>query len=404
MTWLLLLCHIKTDNMEEFENKTDGYKMIAKTFAGLEDVLVNELTDLGAQNVKKLNRAVAFDGDKAMMYKANYFLRTALCILKPIAEFDAKDEDVLYKEISRINWNRYMSVDKTFSISSTTYSTTFTHSKYVSLKTKDAIVDQFRRRTGKRPDVDTLNPDLGIEIHISQNHVTVLLNSSGDPLFKRGYRQASVKAPINEVLAAGMILLSGWDCKSDFLDPMCGSGTLLIEAAMIAYGIAPGTYRQQFAFEKWSDFDAELFSDITEETPEAPKFNYTITGSDIMPGAVKAAEANIKAAFLGKKVNVSLRNFFDLRPQSATGTIITNPPYGERLQPDDLRIFYQKIGDKLKLDFSGYEAWLIGSNQDFMKYIGLRPEKKIKLYNGALECSFRKFSLYNGSKKDQYAE
>lgn len=249
-----------------------------------------------------------------------------------------------------------------------------------------------------------MNPDLGIEIHIAQTHVTVLLNSSGEPLFKRGYRQASVKAPINEVLAAGMILLSGWDCKSDFLDPMCGSGTLLIEAAMIAYGIAPGTYRQQFAFEKWSDFDADLFAEITEDTPEVTKFNYTIAGSDIMPGAVKAAEANIKAAFLSKKVNVSLRNFFDLRPQSATGTIITNPPYGERLQPDDLRIFYQKIGDKLKLDFSGYEAWLIGSNQDFMKYIGLRPEKKIKLYNGALECSFRKFTLYNGSKKDQFAE
>lgn len=378
--------------------------MIAKTFAGLEDVLAQELTDLGAQNIKKLNRAVAFDGDKSMMYKANYYLRTALCILKPIATFDAKDEDALYKEISRINWNRYMKVDESFAITATTFSTTFTHSKYVALKTKDALVDQFRRRTGKRPDVDTENPDLRIEIHIAQNRVTVLLNSSGEPLFKRGYRQASVKAPINEVLAAGMILLSGWDCKSDLIDPMCGSGTILIEAAMIAYGIAPGTYRQQFGFEKWSDFDADLFAEITEESPEPDEFKFTISGNDINPGAVKAAEANIKSAFLGKKVNVELHNFFDIRPKTAAGTIITNPPYGERLQPDDLRIFYQKIGDKLKLDFRGYEAWLIGSNQDFMKYIGLHPEKKIKLYNGALECSFRKFTMYDGSKKDQYSE
>lgn len=378
--------------------------MIAKTFAGLEDVLAQELTDLGAQNIKKLNRAVAFDGDKSMMYKANYYLRTALCILKPIATFDAKDEDALYKEISRINWNRYMKVDESFAITATTFSTTFTHSKYVALKTKDALVDQFRRRTGKRPDVDTENPDLRIEIHIAQNRVTVLLNSSGEPLFKRGYRQASVKAPINEVLAAGMILLSGWECKSDLIDPMCGSGTILIEAALIAYGIAPGTYRQQFGFEKWSDFDADLFAEITEESPEPDEFKFTISGSDINPGAVKAAEANIKSAFLGKKVNVELHNFFDIRPKTAAGTIITNPPYGERLQPDDLRIFYQKIGDKLKLDFRGYEAWLIGSNQDFMKYIGLHPEKKIKLYNGALECSFRKFTMYDGSKKDQYSE
>lgn len=390
--------------MGESKQTTESYRMIAKTFAGLEDVLAKELTDLGAQGVNKLNRAVEFMGDKAMMYKANYFLRTALCVLKPIAEFDASDEDTFYKEIGRINWNRYMKVDETLSITATTYSSVFKHSKYVALKAKDAIVDQFRRRVGKRPDVSTGNPDLRIEIHIAQKHVTVLLNSSGEPLYKRGYRQASVKAPINEVLAAGMILLSGWDCKSDFLDPMCGSGTILIEAAMMAYGIAPGTYRSLFAFEKWSDFDADLFAEITEEAIEVPEFKYTISGSDISPIAVKATESNIKAAFLGKKISVARHNFFDLRSQHATGTIVTNPPYGERLQPDDLRIFYQKIGDKLKLDFTGYDAWLIGSNVDCMKYIGLHPEQKIKLYNGQLECSFRKFSLYDGSKKDQYME
>ncbi|MBO7496122.1 MAG: RNA methyltransferase [Salinivirgaceae bacterium] len=384
----------------KLENRSASFNMVAKTFAGLEDVLAKELDAIGAKNIKKLNRAVSFTGDKAMMYRANYWLRTALCILKPIAEFDAKDEDTYYKEIGRIDWDEYLTLDQTFAISATTHSSIFTHSQYASLKAKDAIADQFRRRKGKRPNVDTENPDLRIEIHIAEKHVTVLLNSSGEPLFKRGYRQASVKAPINEVLAAGMIMLSGWNCKSDFLDPMCGSGTLLIEAAMMAYGIAPGTYRSEFAFEKWSDFDAELFADITEETPDVPPFEHTISGSDIAPGAVKAAEINIKAAFLNKKVSVSLHNFFDLRPKNI-GTIVTNPPYGERLQPNDLSIFYQKIGDKLKLDFPGYVAWIIGSNPECMKFIGLHPEQKIKLYNGQLECSFRKYSLYDGSKKDQ---
>lgn len=387
-------------NKLETNGKT--FSMVAKTFAGLEDVLAGELTALGATNIKKLIRAVSFEGDKALMYRANYCLRTALCVLKPIANFEAKNEDTYYKEIGRIDWDEYMSVNETLAITVTTNSTIFTHSQYAALKAKDAIVDQFRRRTGKRPNVDTENPDLRIEIHIAQTHVTVLLNSSGEPLYKRGYRQASVKAPINEVLAAGMIMLSGWNAKSDFYDPMCGSGTLLIEAAMIAYGIAPGTFRSQFAFEKWSDFDADLLSDIADDSPEVPEFKYTIAGSDLNPGAVKAAEMNIKAAFLSKKINVQLKNFFDLRPATATGTIITNPPYGERLQPNDLRIFYQKIGDKLKSEFTGYEVWIIGSNTELMNFIGLRPERKIKLYNGALECSFRKYSVYAGSKKDRY--
>lgn len=402
---LILFCfaiEFKTIAMTEQKTQSNSYQMIAKTFAGLEDVLASELEALGAKNIKKLIRAVSFEGDKAMMYRANYCLRTALCVLKPIATFEAKNEDTYYKEIGRIDWDEYMSVNETLAISATTNSNIFTHSQYAALKAKDAIVDQFRRRTGKRPNVDTENPDLRIEIHIAQTHVTVLLNSSGEPLYKRGYRQASVKAPINEVLAAGMIMLSGWNAKSDFYDPMCGSGTLLIEAAMIAHGIAPGTFRSQFAFEKWSDFDADLLSDIADSAPEVPEFKYTIAGSDLNPGAVKAAEMNIKAAFLSKKINVQLKNFFDLRPATATGTIITNPPYGERLQPNDLRIFYQKIGDKLKSEFPGYEVWIIGSNTELMNFIGLRPERKIKLYNGALECSFRKFSVYAGSKKDRY--
>ncbi len=373
-------------------------QFVAKTFQGLEEVLADELRDLKATNIKIQNRAVLFSGDKAMMYRANYHLRTAISILKPVKEFVANNEDQLYKEIGKIAWDGFIGVNDTLSVTAVTFGKVFTHSKYVALKTKDAIVDQFRRKYGKRPDVNTQNPDLKIQVHIAQNKCSVLLDSSGEPLFKRGYRINTVQAPINEVLAAGMIMLSGWDYQCDLLDPMCGSGTLLIEAAMMANGVAPGTYRKKFGFESWTDFDADLFESITEETHGNEKFNYKIIGSDVSSSAISIAQKNIKQAFLSKKIEVKQNNFFDIK-SSTKGIIITNPPYGERLQPDDLKIFYQKIGDKLKQDFGGYTAWIIGSNTEVMKFIGLRPDKKIKLYNGPLECSFRKFTMYDGSKK-----
>jgi putative N6-adenine-specific DNA methylase len=382
----------------------ENYRFVAKTFHGLEDILVEELEKIGAKNVEKQNRAVLFDGDKAMMYRANYHLRTAIAILKPIASFKASNEDALYKEIGRINWSQYMDVDETLSVSAVTFSNTFKHSKFVSLKVKDAIVDQFRRRQGKRPDVNTQEPDLKIHIHITENNCDLLLDSSGDPLFKRGYRMATTKAPINEVLAAGMIKLSGWNMDCDFYDPMCGSGTILIEAAMMANNIAPGTYRKKFGFETWKDFDADLFDDISEEQFEDVDFKHQIYGSDVSPAAIKIAEQNIKEAFLAKKINTRPMNFFDLKPNTKEGFIVTNPPYGERLQPDDLKIFYQKIGDKLKLEFAGFTSWIIGSNADVMKFVGLKPEKKIKLFNGPLECTFRKYSIFEGSLKDKLSE
>lgn len=382
------------------ETEEKQYRLVAKTFQGLEDVLAEELAHIGATGVEKQNRAVLFNGDKAMMYRANYQLRTAISILKPIASFTANDEDALYKEISRINWANYMTTEETFSVAAVTFSKVFNHSKFVSLKVKDAIVDQFRRRKGKRPDVDTQDPDLKIHIHITETHCDLLLDSSGDPLFKRGYRVKTTKAPINEVLAAGMIKLSGWNMDCDFYDPMCGSGTILIEAAMAAHGIAPGTYREKFGFESWKDFDSDLFGEISEESFGTPDFKHKILGSDISPLAIKIAEENIAKAFLTKKISVAPKNFFDLKPKTENGFMITNPPYGERLQPDDLKIFYQKIGDKLKIDFTGFTSWIIGSNADVMKFLGLKPEKKIKLFNGPLECTFRKYSVYEGSLKD----
>jgi putative N6-adenine-specific DNA methylase len=384
---------------QPLKKTVEVFRLVAKTILGLESVLAEELKELGAKNIEIQNRAVLFEGDNAMMYRANYHCRTAISILKPIAEFKAENEEQLYNEISRIDWSKYLSVENTLSVSATTFGTIFTHSKYASLKVKDAIVDQFRKKQGTRPNVDPINPDLKIQVHIGQNKGTVLLDSSGDPLFKRGYKVKATEAPLNEVLAAGMIKLSGWKMDCDFIDPMCGSGTLLIEAAMIAYNVAPGTYRGRFGFESWKDFDVELFNEITEENCGNVNFEFEIKGSDLSPEAVSIAQENIRNASLTKKIAITTEDFFDTKP-SKMGIIITNPPYGERLLIDDLKLFYQKIGDKLKLDFSGFQAWIIGSNMDVMKFIGLKPEKKIRLFNGPLECSFRKYSLYQGSLKN----
>jgi len=377
----------------------DDFRLVAKTFQGLEGVLAEELKGIGAKNIEERKRAVLFDGDNSMMYRANYHLRTALNILKPIFEFTANNEEQLYKGVGKVNWSKYMNVNDTLSVSAVTFGSLFTHSKYVSLKVKDAIVDQFRRQTGVRPNVDVKSPDLKIHLHISQNKCTLLLDSSGDALFKRGYRIKTVKAPINEVLAAGMIKLSGWEMDCNFSDPMCGSGTLLIEAAMMAYNIAPGTYRKSFGFERWNDFDADLFADITEEEYGNIDFKYKIIGGDVSALAVDIADENIRNAFLSKKITVKTQDFFDMKPLKERSIVITNPPYGERLRPNDLKIFYQKIGDKLKLDFSGHTCWLIGSDISSIKFVGLKPDKKITLFNGPLECSYRKYSLYSGSKK-----
>lgn len=386
----------------KLKDSNSTFRLVAKTSQGLEEVLADELRVIGAKNIETQNRAVLFDGDKAMIYRANYHLRTAISILKPLAEFTANDEDQLYKEIGKISWNEYMTVDDTLSVSAVTFGSLFTHSKYASLKVKDAVVDQFRSREGRRPDVNVQSPNLKIHLHVIQNKCSLFLDSSGDTLFKRGYRIKAVEAPINEVLAAGMIKLSGWKKDCDFFDPMCGSGTMLIEAAMLAYNIAPGTYRKRFGFEGWNDFDADLFSDITEEQFDETVFEHKIYGSDMEQEAVDITNENIKEAFLTKRITVKKQNFFDIKPSLNKSIIITNPPYGERLQTNDLKVFYQKIGDKLKLDFSGYTCWLIGSNTSEMKFIGLRPDRKIKLFNGPLECSFRKYSLYDGSKKGKY--
>jgi len=383
------------------DDKYVNYEMIAKTQLGLESVLAQELMDLGAQDVVKLNRAVSFVGDLGFMYKANLNLRTAIRILRPIYKYVARTEDDLYERAKDLDWSKYINVDDTIAVNAAVNSDFFNHSHYVALKVKDAIVDYFRDLTkGKRPNVDTKNPDVRINIHISNDKVNISLDSSGDSLHKRGYRHVTNVAPISEVLAAGMILLSDWDRESDFLDPMCGSGTLLIEAAMIACNIPPSLHRKNFGFMNWASFDEELWETIKKSSLNKVKdFKGKIIGCDRSFESFRKAEANIKDAMLEDIIDVKRANFFrEPHMFETTGTILFNPPYGERIEADVLEL-YGKIGDTFKKHYAGSTAWLITSDMEAVNSINLKHTRRIKLFNGQLECRFLKYQMYEGTKK-----
>jgi len=377
--------------------------MVAKTLFGFEELLAKELTQLGAQKVEQGVRVVTFMGDKGFMYKANLGLRTALKILKPIKTFKAVNDVALYKGIQSIDWSDYFSAHQSFLIDTTLHSDHFNHSQYVALKSKDAIVDQFRDNQGKRPSVDKDFPDLRIHVHIDRDQVTVSLDTSGESLHRRGYKTATNIAPINEVLAAGMLMLSGWDGTSHFIDPMCGSGTILAEAAMIACNIPANINRKEFAFEKWNDWDSQLFDNILESLlKKTREFHYTITGYDKAPSAVSKAKDNIENANLAEYITIKQANFFETEKETDGPLhMVFNPPYGERLDIDMER-FYREIGDTLKQGYSDTNAWFITANLDALKFVGLRPSRKIKLFNGKLEARLVKYEMYAGSKKGKY--
>ncbi len=374
--------------------------MTAKTFAGLEDTLAQELKNLGAGKIQPGVRSVAFEGDLGFMYKANLALRTALRILKPIAEFKVFSEDDFYRKLYAVNWSEYLDENESFAIDSTVHSDKFRHSQYVTLKAKDAIVDQFRNKTGKRPDVDLNQPKVRFNIRIHNQSCTLSLDSSGSSLHRRGYRESTGEAPINEVLAAGMLLLSGWRGLSDFLDPMCGSGTLLIEAAMIACKIPPNLNHAPFGFENWKDFDPDLFALIKEaQLKKVQDCRYALIGYDISKEAVSKAQENIDNAGLSDFIQVYKADFFTSEKFTEKHLqLVFNPPYGERMAiniPD----FYKKIGDTLKNQYPDTEAWFITSEKEAMKNVGLRTSRKIKLFNGPLESRLLQYKIYSGSKK-----
>ncbi|WP_066831480.1 THUMP domain-containing class I SAM-dependent RNA methyltransferase [Rufibacter ruber] len=383
---------------------SQDFNMTAITLAGLEEVLAQELRDLGAKFVKPGVRAVTFSGNQYLLYQANLCCRTAIRILKPFAQFKARDEKELYLKVRERDWDEFMTLDSTFAINAVVSRSTFEHSLYVAQLTKDAIVDQFRDKTGRRPNIDVTTPDVRLHLHMHENIVTLALDSSGDSLHRRGYRQQTNVAPLNEVLAAGILLLSGWDKKTALYDPMCGSGTFLTEAAMLAHNIAPGVYRKDFGFMRWPDYDEAMFHKVyqavlAQEDPDNP---VEIYGSDIDPDFVEAAFQNLEYAELDQYVRVKEVDFKVASKPEEKGLLIMNPPYGERIGDErEINGLYKMIGDTLKANFQNWDAFVFTGNLEAAKHIGLKPSRRIPLYNGPIECRLFKYELYGGSRREK---
>ena len=379
----------------------ENYRLIAKTLQSLEPVLTKELETLGATDIEEGRRMVSFAGSKEMLYKANYHLRTALRILRPIASFHASSPDELYEELRRLDWGQWMRPTDTFAFDTVVYSETFTHSKYAGYRAKDALADYFREKHGTRPTVRLDNPDLLFHIHISHEEVTLALDSSGESLHKRGWRMAQTEAPMSEVLAAGILLMAGWSGETDFIDPMCGSGTLLVEAALIARGIAPGSFRKRgFAFQRWRDYDAELFEQIKADHTGERTFTHHIYGSDSSMEAVQIARHNVRVAGLTDEITILHRSMQQCPAPEAPALIVTNPPYGERLRMRDAEELYSMIGERLKHNYAGSTAWILAYRSEHFDHIGLRHSARHKLLNGALECELRAYELFAGKRDD----
>ncbi|MDO4763693.1 MAG: THUMP domain-containing protein [Flavobacteriaceae bacterium] len=378
---------------------TENLQIQVKTFFGLEEVLAEEIKKLGGRNVEIKNRAVICEGDLGFLYKINYSCRTALKILVPILSFKAWNEDRFYDKLFDFQWDKIMDTQQTFAIDATVNSERFKHSLFMTLKMKDAIVDFFKAKYRKRPDIDTKNPDIKFHLHIDRELVSISLDSSGEPLFKRGYRKIQTQAPINEVLASGMLQLAGWDGKGNFIDPMCGSGTLLIEAAMIALNLPAQIFRKEFAFQNWKNYNADLFAKIKEfRINKLQEFSGKIIGYDIDNQALNATKTHIEATELEEVIEVRKQNFFESKKEVFPLLMVFNPPYDERISIND-EAFYKKIGDTLKQSYPNTLAWLISSDLEAVKKIGLRPSRKIKLFNGKLECRFLQYETYEGTKK-----
>lgn len=375
-------------------------KLVAKTLYGLEKVLSEELNGLGAAKIQVANRAVMFEGDLGLLYRINYCVRTALSILMPVAEFRIRSKDDLYKGGAKIEWERFMDNDSTFAVSPVVNSPHFDHSGYAGLILKDAIADTFRKSSGRRPSVDSADPDILVNLHISNDLVTISLDSSVIPLFKRGYRQEKSVAPLNEVLAAGILLLSGWDAKTTLTDPMCGSGTFPIEAGLIARNIPPGKFRQFFGFQRWKNYDEGLFEKIKHDCGSEIKASpVKIFGSDISEQTLQFAKANAATADLSDTISLEVSDFKDLKAVDTGGYVFINPPYGQRIRPDEIDQLYSMIGTTLKHGFPGTTAWLITSNKESLKHVGLKPKEKYILFNGALECTLLRYEMYSGTRK-----
>jgi putative N6-adenine-specific DNA methylase len=375
-------------------------KFVAKTLYGLEDVLAGELKILGASGIRIVNRAVLFSGSRELLYTTNYCARTALSILMLIDDFRIGSRDDLYRKSAEINWSLYLDSGSTFAVVSVVKSKLFGHTAYPGLIVKDAIADFFRKRTGSRPSVNTTDPDIIINLHISGNNADISIDSSGIPLYKRGYRIGQTLAPLNEVLAAGIIMISGWDASVPLIDPMCGSGTIPIEAGLIACRIPPGKFRKQFGFTRWKDYDEVLFKAVKKKYDSLIcRSPVRITGSDISEQAVNRALDNVRNAGLSDPVNINLSDFKDSKPVEDNGFLFINPPYGERIRNDNIDKIYSMIGSTLKHSYPGYRAWIITPGKENLANVGLKPKSKRTLFNGSIKCILAEFELYSGTRK-----
>jgi len=381
--------------------ENENFEMLAKTMYGFESILAEEVKELGGTEIRSGNRAVRFQGNLEVLYRMNYYSRLSLKIIKPLAEFNARDEQDLYDKTMEIDWSKIMSINQTFAIESTVHSSHFKHSHYVALKVKDAIADRFRKDVGRRPNVDPKNPHIKLNVHISNSRVSLSLDSSGASLHKRGYRKGHGIASLNEVLAAGLIVLSGWDRKTPLIDPMCGSGTILIEAALMASDIPPGSFFREYLFHNWPNYDSELYKKVLSEKKEDTTRNVQIIGSDSSTEQIRVARLNIRNAGLSDLVRLKQKEFSKLSLPSPEGIIIMNPPYGERIQHDNLVELYKEIGNQLKKEYKGYKAYVLSAKPEALKFIGLHPSAKHILYNGEYKCLFQEYELYEGSRKIQ---
>ncbi len=377
-----------------------NYKIVVKTFSGLETVLFKEVISLFDGKAEQLNRGVLFYGSLEDVYRANLMLRTAVKVLVEIAEFKAKDKVELYEEAKNIDWGRYFTVFQSFAIDAIGQSKYFNSRQFVSLVVKDAVADQFREKYSRRPNVAKSNPEIPIVIHLQDEKVSVYLNASGESLFKRGYRQNSVEAPLNEVLAAGILKLSGWNGKQPLIDPMCGSGTIPIEAAYLATGIPPNFQRNTFALMNWRNFEKNLWMsarDAVKPVTDIPRKPF-VFGYDIKEYAIENAKENLLLTGIQRIISFENKDFFNFIPAAKNGILIFNPPYNKRLKLDDSKLFYESIGDHLKRYFTGFDIWIYSADESGIKYLGLHPDKKIELNNAAIKAKLYHYPVYDGKK------
>lgn len=377
--------------------KNEKRRYFATVARGLEEIAAKELEKLGAVDIHSDFTGVHFRGNQALLYKINLWSRIIFRVLMPIADVKSYNAEQLYQNVYNFNWEDYLQIDDTFAIICTGSNKNLNHTHFTALQIKNAIVDRQRKQTGKRSNIDTENPNILINAHIEDTRCTLSLDSSGESLHRRGYRPAMGIAPLKETLASALLELAEWQPSLPFLDPLCGSGTLPIEAALKGLNIAPGLYRKKFGFQRWKDFDAELWEELLTEakTSQLSQLPAPIFGSDRDFDILQQARINTKYCHLEKHIQLIQKDLFQIEAPANNGIIICNPPYGKRLgEVEELGEFYKLLGDVFKQRFKGWTAYVLTGNKELAKRIGLKASRRIPVHNGSIPCTLLKYELY----------